>query len=130
MQRAQAILVVLVLFAAPLALLARASGSGSECGNLCCLPHGSHAAQLHDARPSSRAEGMVCHHKDGKQAAFCAMKAGHHPPNFGFLAPLVPTTPSAVASLILPIPARTAIARSNALSYSGFPFAPFEPPRS
>lgn len=129
MRRAQAIVLVFALFAAPLALLARASsGIGSECGNLCCLPHGSHTA--HDARAQSKAEGMACHHKDRSPDAFCAMKAGHHPLDFGFLAPLVPTAPSASATLEVPLPARAAIAKSDAVSYSGFPSAPFEPPRT
>jgi hypothetical protein len=131
MRRAQAILLVFALFAAPLALIARASsGIGSECGNLCCLPHGSHIAHLHDSQAQSNADGMACHHKNDSQSAFCAMKAGHHPLDFGFLAPLVPTAPSASASLELPLPIRTAIAQSGAVSYSGFPASPFEPPRS
>jgi hypothetical protein len=132
MQRAQAMLLVLVLFAAPLALLARASsGMGSECGNLCCLPHGSHSgAHVHDARSPSNAEGMACHHKDGSQPAFCAMKAGQHPLDFGFLAPLVPTVPSAYANLVLPLPARSAIEQSADSLRVGFTVMPFEPPRS
>ena len=130
MKRAQAILLVFALFAAPLALLARASaGMGSECGKLCCLPHGPHTAHLQDARGQSNLEGMACHHKDARQAVFCGMKAGHHPIGFGLMAPLAPTTPSASASLVLPVPARTVIALSDALSYLGFPSTPFEPPR-
>jgi hypothetical protein len=132
MQRAQAMLLVLALFAAPLALLARASsGMGSECGNLCCLPHGSHSsAHVHDARSASKAEAMACHHKDSSQAAFCTMKAGHHPSDFGFLAPLVPTVPSAYVNLVLPLPARSAIEQSVDSLRVGFMVMPFEPPRS
>ena len=131
MKRAQAILLIFTLFAAPFALLARATfGMGSDCGNLCCLPHRSHTGHMHDARSQSKAEGMACHHQDGSEAAFCAMKAGHRPMDFGFFAPLAPTTPSASANLALPRLARSAIAQSSASFFLGFPFAPFQPPRS
>jgi hypothetical protein len=131
MQRAQAIVLVFALFAAPLALLARASsGMGSECGNLCCLPHRSHTAHMHDVQAQSKPDGMACHHKDGGQSAFCAMKAGHHPLDFGFLAPLVPTVPSMFASLVLPSPARATIGQSVVPLRVGFMLVPFEPPRS
>jgi len=127
MQRAQAIVLVLALFAAPLALLARASsGMGSECGSLCCLPHGSHAAHP----PDSRESRMACHHGEAGHAMYCSMNAGHHLMDFGFLAPLAPTTPSSSASLVLPLPARIAIAQSIDSLPSGFFAAPFEPPRS
>ena len=131
MRRAQAILLVFALFAAPLALLARASsGMGSECGNLCCLPHGSQTAHLHHDQAQSKAVGMACHHKDSSKATFCAMKAGHHPLDYGFLAPLVPTMPSAFASLVLPLPARATIGQSVDSLRVGFMLVPFEPPRS
>jgi hypothetical protein len=58
------------------------------------------------------------------------MNAGHHLMDFGFLAPLAPTTPSSSASLVLPLPARIAIAQSIDSLPSGFFAAPFEPPRS
>jgi len=131
MKRAQAILLVFTLFAAPFALLARATfGMGGDCGNLCCLPHQSHTGHVHEARSQSKAEGMACHHQDGSDAAFCAMKAGHRPMDFGFFAPLAPTTPSARASLALPRSARSAIAQSSSPFFLGFRTAPFEPPRS
>jgi hypothetical protein len=73
---------------------------------------------------------MDCHHRDAGQAMFCSMKAGHQPMDFGFLAPLAPTAPSSLVSLLLPIPARTAIAQSIDAFPAGFFAAPFEPPRS
>jgi hypothetical protein len=127
MQRAQAFLLVLVLFATPLALLARASsGLGSACNNLCCLRHGSHAGHA----PESRENSMDCHHGQADHAIFCSMKAGHQLMDFGFFAPLAPTAPSSSLSLVLPIPARAKITQFDIVGYSGFPSAPFEPPRS
>jgi hypothetical protein len=127
MQRGNAILLVLVLFATPLALLARASsGLGSACNNLCCLRHGSHAGHA----PESQESRMDCHHGQADHAMFCSMKAGHQLIDFGFLAPLAPTAPSSAMSLVLPIPARAKIIHHDVVAYSGFPSAPFEPPRS
>ena len=127
MQRAQAILLVLVLFATPLALLARASfGLGSACNNLCCLRHGAHAGHASDSKESA----MSCHHGEAGHLMFCSMKAGHHLMDFGFLAPLAPTAPSSLVGLVLPVPARNAIAQSMDPLASGFFAAPFEPPRS
>jgi hypothetical protein len=113
MQRAQAILLVLVLFATPLALLARASfGLGSACNNLCCLRHGSHAGHA----PESQESSMDCHHGQAGHAMFCSMKAGHQLVDFGFLAPLAPTTLSSSVSLLLPIPARAKIIRHDVIA--------------
>jgi hypothetical protein len=129
MQRAQAILLVIVLFATPLALLARASsGLGSACNNLCCLRHGAHAGHASESEESG--SGMTCHHGEAGHAMFCSMKAGHHLMDFGFLAPLAPTAPSSSVILVLPVPARTAIAQSLDSLPAGFFSAPFEPPRS
>src|SRR6516162_6350896 len=126
MQRAQATLLMLVLFATPLALLARASsGLGSACNNLCCLRHGSHTSHA----PESQ-ESIDCHHGQVGHAMFCSMKAGHQRLDFGFLAPLARTTLSSSVSLVLPIPARAKITRRDVAAYLGFRSAPFEPPRS
>jgi hypothetical protein len=73
---------------------------------------------------------MDCRHGDAGHAMFCSMKAGHQLMDFGFLAPLAPTAPSSFVSLLLPIPARTAIAQSIDSLPTGFFAAPFEPPRS
>src|ERR1700739_2950914 len=125
MQRAQAILLVIVLFATPLALLARASsGLGSACTSLCCLRHGPHAGH------GPRADRMDCRHGEAGHAMLCSMKAGHQLMDLGFLAPLAPTTPSSSINLVLPIPNRAKTSHLDAIAYSGFPSAPFEPPRS
>src|SRR6201987_839190 len=124
MQRAQAILLVIVLFATPLALLARASsGLGSACTSLCCLRHGPHAGH------GPRADRMDCRHGEAGHAMFCSMKAGHQLMDLGFLAPLAATAPSSLVSLVLPIPARTSVAQLMDLLPTGFFAAPFEPPR-
>ena len=131
MRRAQAILLILTLFATPLALLARASaGMGTECNNLCCLPHGSHAAHSHMARADSKQEGMACHRGDAGHASYCSMKSGHHAFDYGFLTPLAPTSPSAFVGLVVPAPSRATIAQSIDAVPSGLISPPFEPPRS
>ncbi|MGA9144535.1 MAG: hypothetical protein WA664_15960 [Candidatus Acidiferrales bacterium] len=131
MQRVQAILLVLALFAAPLALLARvSSGIGSECGNLCCLRHGPHAAHSHADRTDSKEEGMACHHGEAGHAMYCSMRAGHHSMDYGFLAPVAPTAPSAFVRVALPAPSRATFAQTIDSFPSGFIVAPFEPPRS
>jgi hypothetical protein len=73
---------------------------------------------------------MACHHGEAGHAMYCSMKAGYHVMDFGFLAPLAPTTPSSSVSLVLPLPARAAIAQFIGSLSSGFFAAPFEPPRS
>ena len=72
---------------------------------------------------------MDCHHGAG-HAMFCSMKAGRQLMDFGFLAPLAPTAPSSSVMLVLPVPARSAIAQSSDSAAAGFFSAPFEPPRS
>jgi hypothetical protein len=73
---------------------------------------------------------MDCHHGKAGHAMFCSMKAGHELMDFGFLGPLAPTTLSSSVSLVLPIPVRAKVIHRDVVAYSGFPFAPFEPPRS
>jgi hypothetical protein len=73
---------------------------------------------------------MDCHHGQASHAMFCSMKAGHQLMDFGFLAPLAPTTLSSSVSLVVPIPARAKITQRDVVAYSGFPSTPFEPPRS
>ncbi|HWZ54321.1 MAG TPA: hypothetical protein VNV84_06170 [Candidatus Acidoferrales bacterium] len=131
MQRAQAILLVLVLFAAPLALLARASsGMGADCNNLCCLLHGSHASHSHAAHTDSKEEGMACHRGDAGRAANCSMKSSHYAWDYGFLAPIAPTSPSAIVRLVLPAPSRADLVQSIDAIPSALISPPFEPPRS
>jgi hypothetical protein len=93
MRRAQAILVILALLAAPLALLARsAAGSMSGCAGMCCPIHGSHAARvLH--------EKMLCHHGEAGHFFECAITPGHHGIDYGLIAPLAPTAPSLASSI-------------------------------
>ena len=73
---------------------------------------------------------MDCHHGQAGHAMFCSMKASHQLMDFGFLAPLAPTAPSSSVILVLPVPARAAIAQSIDSLPAGFFSAPFEPPRS
>jgi len=129
-RRVQALLLVVALFAAPLALLARASMLiGGACNNLCCLPHGSHAG-VHSDSQDSEEKGMACHHGSDGHAMSCFMRAGHHPLDYGLLAPFPPTTISAFISAPVPVPSRSTLAGTSQPLLSGFTSAPFQPPRS
>src|ERR1700730_501396 len=103
MRRAQAMLVIIALLATPLALLARSATNGMpECNRMCCLQHGAHSAQLH--HPMNRFAYMVdlCRHATGQTKCTCAMRAGSQHVDYGFLAPIVPTVPSAGACAMIP----------------------------
>ena len=131
MRRLQAIVIVLALLASPLSLLARASfGMGSDCNNLCCLPHGPHTAHSHAAAAKAAETGMACHHGETGHATECTMKAGHLGMAYGLLAPIAPTTPSAFVRIALPAPSRATVGQSTQFPATGFVAAPFEPPRS
>lgn len=130
MRRLQAIVIVLALLASPLSLLARASfGMGSDCNNLCCLPHGPHTSHSYAAAAKAAETGMACHHGEG-YAPECTMKAGHLGMTYGLLAPIAPTTPSAFVRIALPTPSRLALGQSTEFPLDGIVAAPFEPPRS
>jgi hypothetical protein len=103
---------------------------GSDCNNLCCLIHGSHAGHAHMVAPKTPETEMACHHGEAGHASKCTMKAGHSGPDFGFFAPIAPTTPSALVTVTSLFPSRAAVTRSSGLIISGFLEAPFEPPRS
>jgi hypothetical protein len=113
MRRAQAILVVVALLAAPLALLARGMAcESSSCTMMCCLPQGSHS---HQGQP------MACN---------CPMKSGKRLPDFGLLAPIAPTAPAAHVTLAAPEITRGFFSVFAQSASSGFLSAPFEPPRT
>ena len=120
MRRAQAILVIIAMLATPLALLARGVNSeASECSSMCCLPHGHHAAQHKD---------MECEHGATGHVFEYTMTSSHHT-NYGLISPIVPTVPSAIASLEIPDVSREALAQFLKISASAVLAAPFEPPR-
>ncbi|MGA2900078.1 MAG: hypothetical protein ABSF40_07605 [Candidatus Acidiferrales bacterium] len=120
MRRAQAILVIVALLATPLALLARGvSSEASECSNMCCLPHGHHAAQH---------KNMECQHGGTGHLIECTMTSSHHTA-YGLIAPIVPTVPSAIAFLAIPDNGREILARFGELSTAGLVSVLFQPPR-
>ena len=120
MRRAQAILVIVAMLATPLALLARGvNGDASECSSMCCLPHGHHAAQH---------KQMECHRAEMGHCLECTMKSGTHS-DYGLLAPIVPTVPSAVAFLAIPDNGREILAPFGELSAAGLVSVLFQPPR-
>ena len=123
MRRAQAILVVIALLAAPLALLARSSdGSMSGCAGMCCPTHGPHAARvLH--------EKMLCHHGEAGHVFECTMTPGHHGFDYGLIAPIAPATPSAIAFIGAPDVNRAITGQFREVATSGFLPTPLLPPR-
>ena len=123
MRRAQALLVIVALLAAPLALLARsAAGSMSGCAGMCCPTHGTHTARvLH--------EKMLCHHGEPGHVLKCTMTSGHHGVDYGLIVPVAPTAPSAIASVGIPDLSRAVTAQLHEAAASGFLSTPFQPPR-
>jgi hypothetical protein len=120
MRRAQAILVIVALLATPLALLARGvSAEAPECTGMCCLPHGHHAAQHKD---------MKCEHGGIGHVFECTMKSDHHT-ECGLIAPIVPTVPSAMASIAIPDVSGDALTQFREISPIGLASVPFQPPR-
>jgi hypothetical protein len=130
-KRAHAILVIVVLLAAPLALLARGmDGDSGECNRMCCLRHGSHSNPRPHAADNSLSEGMMCHRSPAVHNCECAMSPGPNSLDYGFLAPMAPTAPSAIMNTPKPEVTRKYFARLTEVTPSGFLAAPFEPPRS
>ena len=131
MRRAYATLVIVALLAAPLALLARGEGVDSgECDRMCCLRHSHHSGAMSHAKDGTAAEGTMCHRSAGVQKCECAMRSGQNSIDHGFLAPIAPTAPSAIARILNPEVSREYFARFIEFAISGFLSAPFEPPRS
>jgi hypothetical protein len=133
MRRTQAILVIVALLSTPLALLARSTGTNSmDCNDgMCCLPHGPHHSTPHRAPQSPVHEGMSCEHGTASHIIECTMNAGHQRMDYGFLSPIAPTKPSALAAITALNLPRVAGFLSPAQSLSaGFLANPFQPPRT
>jgi hypothetical protein len=126
MRRPQAIFVIVALLATPLALVAHGMAEDAGgCDRMCCLRHATHPAA-----EKSVNEGMACHHSAAGRKCECAISSGGSPIDYGFLAPIVPTSPSAIVSILNPQVFREYFARFSESTPSGFPSAPFEPPRA
>lgn len=132
MRRTQAILVILALLATPLALLARAIGMDSmACNGMCCLPHGPHHAMAANSPQRSAHDGMSCEHGALAHIVECTMKPGHQRIEYGFVSPLAPTRPSALASIeTLNLPRVARFQSRTETPSAGFAANPFQPPRS
>jgi hypothetical protein len=126
MRRTQAIFVIVALLASPIALLARGmAGDSGECDHLCCLRHSSHITAKR-----SLSEGMICHRGAASHKCDCAMESGQKSMDYGLLAPIVPTAPSAILSIQNPEVSREHFAQILEQVSSGFLSLPFEPPRA
>jgi hypothetical protein len=135
MQRFQAIFVISLMLALPLALLTDArSGGMGMCDGYCCLPHGHHAAQMPQAnRQASQekpAEEMSCHHGESTHPLNCTMKSNNHAMEYGILAPLAPTNLSSLVILATPVVSRRVPVEFSQEATSGDLSTPFEPPRA
>jgi hypothetical protein len=130
-KRIQAILVIVALLASPLALLARGmSGDSGDCTRMCCLRHGAHSGAMEHATDSSSSDGMMCHRHAAAHNCECAMSPRQNSMDYGFLAPIAPTSPSAIVGILNPEVSREYFGRQMKMTLSGFLSAPFEPPRS
>ncbi|MGH9774629.1 MAG: hypothetical protein ACRD50_06740 [Candidatus Acidiferrales bacterium] len=101
MRRANCILALLALLAAPLALLARNQAcEQDDCTMTCCRPH----SQTHQTRvPDATQTKGHCQHQASDDECCCQMRsAGNHGPNLGIAAPLPPTLPESVHSIPAP----------------------------
>jgi hypothetical protein len=119
--RCQSVLLIVALLAVPLALLVRGIACDTT-GMTCCASNG----------PSSQSQrqGMLCGLHQSWHAPTCNTKSGHQPLDYGFIAPMAPTTPEARVKLAAPSATRQSVAFDGLSTFSGFRSAPFEPPRS
>jgi hypothetical protein len=133
MRRVHSILAILALLAVPWALLARSYAAGMDgCDGYCCLPHGAHAhhSQKHPSAVAQSNAGMECHHGDAGRSLDCSMRSGHHNPDYGLLAPLVSTSPSAIERISGPGASRHSLFATSPDAVAGFLAPAFEPPRA
>jgi hypothetical protein len=131
--RVQAIIVIVALLSTPLALLARITGTNSmDCNDgMCCLPRGSHHSAARHAPKEPVHEAMSCEHSAASHIIECTMNSGHHRADYGFVSPIAPTKPSALASIAMLNLPRMAGFQSAAQNLSaGFIANPFQPPRT
>jgi hypothetical protein len=117
MRRFHGMFVIIALLAAPIALLAR----GFACDMSECDCKMTCAMQVSHSRPMC---GMATH------APMCATHQGHHPLDYGFIAPFAPAVPLPQAALVAPVVSREFVSQLAQFSVDGISSAPFEPPRS
>jgi hypothetical protein len=159
-RRAQALVLVLALLAAPFALYARGiAGDMPNCNGLCCLPQHHHAPapaqQPAAVAQSTPAADSECHHYAASAAKtkatssmqgattvdasdeaghacalHCAMHSKPHTMNFGLLAPIAPTKPSDLASIRIAIDTAHIGVAPRTRTATGFLVSPFQPPRA
>jgi len=117
MFRAQAILAVIALLAAPVALLAR--GIVCDPANCTCA--------FACAHPVSRSQPMC---GAVKHAPTCGTHQGHHAIDYGLIVPIAPTAPLPYAQFAAPALSPEFVLEYQQSPIAGFSAVPFEPPRS
>jgi hypothetical protein len=109
-------MLVLALFAVPMALVARAfAGAPQECAMACC--RGERATAMHCARGAGATPCAMC----GRAAQM---------PDYGLAAPIAPTELSTSLKLLPPRARRTNFLRAVLSFDQGHFSPPFEPPRA
>lgn len=121
-QRFQALGLVLVLLALPIAVIAGAYACApQECTKLCCAAHRGHSMNgMHMNCAGMHRAACICMLSQGSQ----------HSPDFMLLAPLPPTQLSAETRLLPPQSSRISPVTFTVLASAGFSSLPFQPPRS
>jgi hypothetical protein len=128
--RAEALLLVFMLVATPLALLARPSlYPRSKCNGMCCRPQKSHSAPAPPASSASLEEGMFCHRGTAGHLAMCIAPSSPHEDRDAF-APLPPAILLEQEAMDGPRLHDEKLWRLADSARTGFAPIPFEPPRS
>jgi hypothetical protein len=134
MRRAEAIFLIALLLALPLALLTGGGSAPSMCDAYCCLPHAHHSAQMqqpsHQMGNDKSSEEMSCHRGAAGHFLDCSMKSNSRGMDYSILTPLAPTNLSSSAALLLLLASRRVFVEFSQDTASGYLSAPFEPPRA
>jgi hypothetical protein len=112
-------LVIIALLATPLALLAR---------GIACAPSDCNCAMAELASHSAAQNQHLC--GATKHVPMCGTHPGHHPLDYGVIAPIAPTAPLPYAQLTRPAISAEIIAQYAQSTVAGVFSIPFEPPRS
>ena len=130
MLRVQAVVLVIVLVAAPFEALARSLACDmNTCECPCCKPRAMNSSSTHSTSQKAQTVGMPCHHRLSNRGPGCTMTCGHNGANDWAAASFPPTILTAPARLASPEMTRQAVAVSEFSLLQGLHAVPFTPPR-